>query len=160
MVDFPVAEIPTGGGFEGGGRFPPHRPILSEIPRVDAREEEFRLPHRPGIEELPAGPDYGGIIREVFNLRQRVYKLESTLLFAGFGFRQGIVGVGSPNEIPAELGSGGGVFRPHPGEIAELPQVSILERIATFESRLVALEQNVLETLKTLSEKVDSLKTR
>jgi hypothetical protein len=140
------------------------RPGIEELPRAN----EFRIPHRPGIEELPAGPPYENfaragvirtLVREVLNLRQRVYKLESAALFAGFELVD-LAAEYWPNELPAELeiGGGGGNI-PHPGgEINEFPQVSIFQRIASLESRLVSLESNLLASIQALNEKVAGLK--
>lgn len=171
MPNFPVEELPTGGGISGGGRIPPHRPGIEELPvgppyENFARQEAIRLPHRPGIAELPAGPNYynqtmRALVREVFNLRQRVYKLESSSLFAGFGM-DGVAAEYWPNELPAELelgGSGGGGYRPRPGEINELPQISVLQQIANVETRLATLESSLLSAVQALTAKVENLQS-
>lgn len=170
MPRFPVEELPTGGGAGGGGRFVPHRPGVEELPAGPpyenfARQEAIRLPHRPGIAELPVGPNYynltvRSLVREVFNLRQRVYKLESSSLFAAFGGDGFAAAEYWPNELPAELelGGGGGV-RPRPGgEINELPQISLLQQIANLELRLAAIESSVLSAVQALTAKVEALK--
>jgi|SRR5579863_2807155 len=154
---FPGAELPPEGGVEGGGRVLPHRPGVEELPAGPVfREEAFR--HRPGIEELPYGPEAGGrtvraLAREVFHLRQRVYKLESSALFSQFGFG-GFGSDGGPNELPAELELGGGGTIPRPGEINELP---VFEQIAVLETRLATLETSLLTAIQALTAKVEGL---
>ncbi len=168
MLRFPIEELPTGGGGGGGGRIPVHRPGVEELPvgppyENFAREAAFRPGHRPGIEELPPGPVYAGLnvkalVAEVFNLRQRVYKLESSALFASFGF----AGDGFrywPNELPAELElGGGGGTGPHQPEINEFPRVSALQQIANIETRLATLESSLLSSMQALTAKVDAIR--
>jgi hypothetical protein len=164
MPKFPIEELPAEGGLEGGGRIPPHRPEIAELPRV----EEFRFPGSPTRHEIPrvseippltglAGNTHA-LAREVFHLRQRVYKLESELLFSGFGFTFGGQS-GAPNELPAELELGGGSGRvPHiPGEINELPPFSIFQQVANLETRLGAIETNLLSSIQALAAKVEAL---
>lgn len=166
MPNFPIEELPAGGGVSGGGRIPPHRPGIEELPagppyETFARQEAIRPP-RPGVAELPVAPPYytqtvRALVREVFNLRQRVYKLESSSLFAGFGI-DGIAAEYWPAELPAELELGGGGYRPRPvGEIHEIPPYSLLQQVANLETRLATLETNLLSAVQALTAKVESL---
>ncbi len=154
---FPEAELPQEGAVEGASGLRRPGGGRAELPRID----ELRTP-RPGIEELPWGPDYGrvhALVQEVFSLRQRVYKLESSALFTQLGlggYRGGVVG--APNELPAELeyesySSG----RPHiRGEINEFPPPdSIFQQIASLESRFAALEVSLLNAIQGLTAKVE-----
>jgi hypothetical protein len=164
MPKFPIEELPAEGGLEGGGRIPPHRPGIEELPRV----EEFRFPGNPTRHEIPrvsqfqavssAAGNTHALAREVLHLRQRVYKLESELLFSGFGFTFGGKS-GAPNELPAELELGGGSGTvPHiPGEINELPPFSVFQQVANVETRLGALETNLLASIQALAAKVEAL---
>jgi hypothetical protein len=129
MPEKQVIELPAG-PIEGGGVYPP-------------------WPHRPGIEELPAGPIYDfsrEAITELFRLRDRVHALESQVLatrinlpFKPPWWRSEIPPFlearfpnpvkGSPGEIPP------------PEDFATLSQAvsSILQRLNAIEASLATL---------------------
>jgi len=161
MPKFPnPAEFPEG-GVEGGGVFrKPGTGIneISEFPRID----ELRLPHRPGVEELPAGPNYAGgnvrfLAREVFRLRQRVYSLESSMLFSTLGFGGHGGGVAELEPGPDWGNWGTGRLPGLPGEINEFPRVDTVQQIANLETRLASLETTLLKSIQELAAKIEGL---
>lgn len=139
-TNFPKpAELPEGG--EGGGGT-----------RLRPRPGGIGGPH-----ELPPFEFTGSfrnLLQEVFSLRNRVHSIENDMLATRLGGTFSTVG--GPNELPAELGDGGGgvIFRP-PKEIAELPAFDrTLAAIGTLTDRLTTLEKSV----QTLSTRVEALK--
>jgi hypothetical protein len=175
MSRLPESELPTGSDREGGGRILSGHPGIAELPREsEARREneEFRFP-RPIINELPkiaelprvaneetvsGGGTNRALAAEVFALRQRVYAMESSSYFARLGF--GGLGhvVGGPSEIPriSELEEAPAFRKYWPNE---LPQESLAQRIDNIETRLTAIESNLLNSIQGLSAKVEGLKS-
>lgn len=98
----------------------------------------------PGPQELPvAFRQTSALVREVLQLRQRLYQMETQQFIAAYG---GIIG--GPNELPAEIDDGGTGVIPRPHEIAELPAPDIFERLvdrlASIETRLIEIETKLL----------------
>ena len=161
MPKFPnPAEFPEG-GVEGGGVFRRPGTGINEINEFP-REDEFRFPPNPGIKELRPGPEWAGgnvrfLAREVFRLRQRVYSLESSMLFSTLGFGGHGGGVAELEPGP-DWGSWGTWRNPGlPGEINEFPRIDTLQQIANLETRLASLETTLLKSIQELSANIEGL---